>query len=242
TFNLESYKAEMATNLNIPLNSVDITFYETENDALLEINNITEAYQNKTPYEQTLFYRVDTSSNNACYGINEILLTVKKLPNITKTDIVFYCLNEFPSPTKINAGLTEGSINNYTYLWNTGETTYEIDINEIGTYTVVVTNLDGCTNLRTVTVEPSNIATINNIKITDVSENNIIDIMVSGEGIYEFALVNPNNTVARPYQDTPLFENVYPGLYTLHIRDVKNDCGIVNQQISVVGFPKYFTP
>lgn len=240
-FNLDIFKAGIATQLNTILSDVSITFYETEHDALLGTKSITQ-YQNKTPYTQTLFYRVETSNNNACYGINEILLTVKRLPNIVKTDTAFYCLNEFPSPTKINAGLTEGDTNNYTYLWNTGETTYEIDINEIGTYTVEITNLDGCSDQRTVMVEPSNIATINDIEITDVSENNTINIMVLGEGTYEFALLDSNNTIASPYQEATLFENVPPGVYTVQIKDTKNDCGIVEEPVSVIGFPKFFTP
>ena len=240
-FNLELYKTEIANNLGVSINDFNITFYETRDDALLEINKISE-YQNKTPYNDILFYRADTNSNNACYGINEIQLTVEKLPNINKTDTSFYCLNEFPNPIKINAGLTQGNINDYTYLWNNGETSYEIEVNETGTYSVVVTNKANCSDERLVTVEPSNLATIDEIEITDVSENNIINVMVSGEGTYEFALVNSENIIIRPYQESSVFENLYPGVYNVHIKDIKNDCGVVNQTVSVIGFPKFFTP
>jgi len=44
-----------------------------------------------------------------------------------------------------------------------------------------------------------------------------------------------------PYQDENVFENVSPGLHTVYIRD-KNDCGIVEDNVSVIGFPKFFTP
>jgi len=39
-----------------------------------------------------------------------------------------------------------------------------------------------------------------------------------------------------------LLQNVPPGIHTIRVRDVKNDCGIVEQLVSVIGFPKFFTP
>jgi len=38
-----------------------------------------------------------------------------------------------------------------------------------------------------------------------------------------------------------LFENVPPGLVTIYVND-KNGCGITDDLISVVGYPKFFTP
>ena len=37
--------------------------------------------------------------------------------------------------------------NNYYYNWSTGETTIDIDINEVGTYTVEVSFVDGCSKI-----------------------------------------------------------------------------------------------
>ncbi|MCT4629031.1 T9SS type B sorting domain-containing protein, partial [Winogradskyella sp.] len=34
---------------------------------------------------------------------------------------------------------------------------------------------------------------------------------------------------------------VLPGLYTVYVRD-KNNCGIIEELVSVIGFPKFFTP
>ena len=44
------------------------------------------------------------------------------------------------------------------------------------------------------------------------------------------------------FQSNNILNNVYPGIYTLAVRDIKNNCGIVEQLISVIGFPQYFTP
>jgi gliding motility-associated-like protein len=65
----------------------------------------------------------------------------------------------------------------------------------------------------------------------------MITVFVSGEGDYEFSLNNING----PYQDSNVFENVPPGLHTVYVRD-KNDCGIVEDIVSVIGFPKFLTP
>ena len=151
-------------------------------------------------------------------------------------------MNDYPDTAPINAGLINGAPGDHTYLWSTSETTYEIGINEIGTYSVTVTTKTGCSDVRTITVEPSNIATIENIDVTDVSANNTVNIMVSGEGTYEFALINSQNEMIRPYQESNIFENVFPGLYSIHVKDIKNDCGFIEQPISVIGFPKFFTP
>jgi gliding motility-associated-like protein len=85
-------------------------------------------------------------------------------------------------------------------------------------------------------VLPSNIATINDIIIEEASTNNTITVLVSGEGDYEFAL-----DYFGSYQDSNVFTNVTPGFHTVFIRD-KNGCGIVEEVVSVLGFPKFFTP
>ncbi|WP_370003284.1 T9SS type B sorting domain-containing protein, partial [Winogradskyella sp.] len=103
--------------------------------------------------------------------------------------------------------------------------------------TVRVTNTNGCFKDRTITVLPSNIATVTDVEIVDASQNNTITVIVSGEGDYEYAL----DDVSGPYQDSNMFENVQPGLYTVYVRD-RNNCGITEELVSVIGFPKFFTP
>ncbi|WP_194767827.1 T9SS type B sorting domain-containing protein [Tamlana sp. I1] len=233
-FNLKDVNSNITT---LPL---DIVYYETYDDALLEQNPLGENYTNTTPYSQTIFARIENA--NSCYGISNVLLTVNRLPEIHETDLSYYCLNTYPSTITINAAVLSGSPTDYTYNWSTGETTYEIQINEAGIYTVDIMNSNGCSKTRTVTVEASNIATISNIEVVDVTQNNTITVLVSGEGAYQYQLSNSNNGMLFPYQDSNLFENVYPGHYTVSVRDIKNNCGVVRSAVSVIGFPKFFTP
>lgn len=218
----------------LPAN-LDLVYYETYENALLEINPLASNFTNTIPYNQTIYARVENS--NACYGISEIELTVFELPNIDIEDETLYCLNFFPETITLTGGVIDDSPSNYYYLWSTGENTSQINVNTPGTYTVRVTNINGCFKDRTVTVLPSNIATITDINVVDASQNNTITVIVSGEGDYEYAIDNING----PYQDSNTFENVSAGLHTVFVRD-KNDCGIVDSLVSVIGFPKFFTP
>ena len=215
----------------------DITlfYYETYDDALLEINPIGPTFTNNTAYSQIIYARAENA--NACYGISEVQLTVFELPDIEIAEDTIYCLNTFPDTITLTAGLNAGVPTDYTYLWSTGEMTHEIEINAPGSYTVTVTNANNCKKDRTITVLPSNTATFTDIEVTDASSNNTVTVIVSGEGDYEFSLDDPNG----PYQDSNFFENVAAGLHTVYVRD-KNDCGIVEQIVSIIGFPKYLTP
>ena len=217
------------------LPGLDLVYYETYEDALLEQNPLGNTYINTTDYSQTIYAR--TENANACYGISKVQLAVFELPNIETEYETLYCLNFFPETITLTPGIIGDSPNNYTYNWSTGETTSEIEINETGTYTVTVTNANGCSKNRSITVLPSNIATFTSIDVVDASENNSITVFVTGEGDYEYALDNVNG----PYQDSNTFEGVHPGFRTVYVRD-RNNCGIVDKLVSVIGFPRFFTP
>jgi len=234
SFNLSDADADVLNGLPTDLT---INYYENYNDALLEQNPLPLSYTNaNSPYSHTIYVRVE--DDNACFGINQVQLTVFELPNIEIEDEIFYCLNIFPQTITLDAGLINNLPSNFTYLWSTNETTQEIQINQTGTYSVTVTNANGCSKNRTIFVLPSNIATIESIEVIDATQNNTITITVSGEGTYAFALDDING----PYQDSNVFENVAPGLHTVYVIDTKNDCGIAEEIVSVIGFPKFFTP
>ncbi len=232
TFNLNDIEGDILNGLP---NGLSVKYYETYEDALLEENQLSSTYQNTIPNSQIIYVRVE--NQNACYGINEIQLTVFNLPK-TQTELeTIYCLNTFPTPITLTGGITNDSPSNYYYSWSTGENTSDIQINESGSYTVQVTNVNGCYKTRTITVLPSNIATIENIEVVDATQNNTISVLVSGEGDYEFALDN----IFGPYTNSNYFDNVAAGIHTVYVKDI-NNCGIVEELVSVVGFPRFFTP
>ena len=210
-------------------------YYETYVDALLETNPLGNTFTNTVPYNQVIYSRVENANN--CFGISEVELIVFEMPQVETQEELFLCLNASESLT-LTAGLIDDIPNNYLFEWSTGETTTEIIVEEPGSYNVRVFNTDGCFKERTITVTPSNIATITDIQVIDPIDNNVITVIVSGEGIYEYALDDPFG----PYQTSNTFTDIQAGIYTVYVCDVKNNCGIVNEVVSVVGFPKFFTP
>ena len=211
-----------------------LIYYETYEDALVEQNALPDVFTNNVAYNQTIYARIE--NNNQCYGINELELSVFNLPQLDFGDQTFFCIDSNSDPVVIDSGII-GNPSDYTYLWSNGELTNEIEINQGGTYTVVVTNANGCSQTKSITIVNSNIATINEIQVSDVSTNNTITVFATGEGDYEYAL----DDELGPYQDASIFYNVSPGFHTVYVRD-KNNCGIANEVVSVIGFPNFFTP
>ena len=232
-FNLNEADGQIL--VDSPINA-ELGYYATYNDALLKVNEITEPYFNEVAFSQTVYARVDIEET--CYAINSVELTVKEVPNILQYEEVYYCLNTFPETITLYGGIVDDIPNNYAYEWSTGETTINIDVNQTGDYEVLVTRPAGCTNRRLIRVLPSSIAIVETIEIVDVSENNTVTVLVSGDGDYVYALDNENG----PYQESNTFENVNPGVYTVYVKDIKADCGIISEDVSILGFPKFFTP
>jgi gliding motility-associated-like protein len=201
---------------------------------------LSSPYQNTSAYTQTIFVKV--TNNNQCFAISPLDLEVLYTPIASDDETVIYCLNTFPQTIRLFGGVLNDSPSNYYYEWlfngnATSVNTSFIDINETGTYTVIITDPNGCFTSRTITVTPSNIATIENISIQEGSFNNTIIVNVSGEGDYEYALDDINGL----NQTSNVFTNVQPGFHTVYVRDV-NDCGITEELVSVLGFPRFFTP
>ncbi|MEN8815935.1 MAG: T9SS type B sorting domain-containing protein [Nonlabens sp.] len=216
--------------------NVTVSYYESLNDALTEQNILLNNFTNTNPNTQTIFARAESPDGN-CFGISEVLLTVNPLPIIELTELFDYCGND-PQPLIIDSGIITGVPADYTYLWNTGETTESISVAIGGDYRVTVSNLDGCSRDRIVTVIISEPATITSIETVNAGTNSFgsATIKVTGLGDYEYR-INPEDS----YQDSPVFNNITPGFYTVYVRD-KNGCGTTTQDFSIVGYPRFFTP
>ena len=61
-----------------------------------------------------------------------------------------------------------GSATTYTYLWNTGATTYSIDNLSAGTYSITVTDIHGCSSLGTVDIFDNNALSVGPASVVNV--------------------------------------------------------------------------
>ena len=222
TFNLADAGFEQAGNT--------VTYYSSSNDALLEQNQITAS----TFTTQTVYARIE--NGNDCIGLNVINLLVKPLPNFTLTQFGLLCLNDVSQPTQLTAQMVNPL--SHSFLWTpTNETTQSIDVTQNGTYTVTVTNnATSCSKTLDILVTGSEIATIQDIEIVELSNNNSVEIIVTGSGDYVYSLDNEDG-----YQTSNLFENVTMGFHIVYVKDLKG-CGVVEKEIAVLGVPQFFTP
>jgi len=203
-----------------------INYYPTQADAEVATNQITGAYTNTTAFNDQIWYSIH-DENSGCNNYGTLDLTVHPLIDIPIDPEYNICTGQIQ---QIDA--PSGYV---SYLWSTGETTESIVVNTAGTYSVTVTNADGCSNSASVNVYESNQATINNIEIIDFTDNNSITVIATGLGDYEYSLDGMN------YQDSNVFQGLQPGTYTIYVSD-KNDCGVVSEVIDLLGAPRFFTP
>ena len=218
----------------LPTGLSDPTFYEDVQDALTEEGPLPNNFVNSVVNTQTIYARVE-DTNNACFGIGEVTLMASSLPEIEPDETLIYCTNTFPATTTLEAGILVGVPSDYTYLWSTGEVTETIDVNTANTYTVQVTNMLGCTSMRAITVDPSNPATIEELQTENFTEDNTITAIVAGDGDYEFAFN------FGPFQDSNVLSNADAGSNVVTVRD-RNGCGITRESITIINYPKFFTP
>ena len=200
-----------------------------------------------TTTTQTITVQVINPLNTTCTATKSFDFIINPLPNfeVNPTDVI--CITEPPSI--ITLSVLQDDINEVlTYEWknesgmviSNGTT---VDVSEPGKYSVMLTKTDGtgCSRTKEIIVDPSIIATItqDDIIVEDDSDNNTITIKTDnlGVGDYEYSL----NDEFFGYQDEPFFDNVEPGIHMLYVRD-KNDCGTAEIEVSVIGYPKFFTP
>lgn len=227
--------------------NLSVHYYENLNDAQLERNEIISHtnYLNDTPFSQIVYVRVESNDNGECFGIGPNLrLTVHPRPEFEVDNSEIYCLDNNP--------ITLATFNpqgNYSYEWkdSSGQIVSNLPYAEVisgGDYTVVATSFFNCESFPvSFSVVESAIANIDfdDITIIELSDNNSISINNDGNnlgiGDYEFAL----DAIDGPYKDSPFFDRVGAGTHTIYVRD-KNLCGIVDLEVFILGFPKYFTP
>ncbi len=237
-FNLNDLRSLIKTQLT---SNTSVKFYKKFDDASNSTNEIDGNYTNSKSNNEVIYTKI--TDGNLCIPITPISLKVLHAPKLDVNEELYYCLNTFPNTLAINSGLLNVlPKETYTYQWlkdgvdlNMNSST--ININELGTYKVTVSSANNCSNSREIVVKPSNSATIIEIVVKDLTENNSITVIVTGEGDYEYGLDNQNGN----FQESNEFFNVENGYHTVFIKD-KNGCNTVQQQVSVVGFINYFTP
>lgn len=225
---------------NTPLSSGDITICEgevgilsasTESsytvnwfDAPTDGNLLLEANNNFETSIAGTYYAAANSPEIECASLSRtaITLTVNLPPSVEDESL------EFCEDTTM---ILNADLNNVSYEWSTGATTKEITVGEPGTYTVLLTDVNGCSATKTIELEQIDIPRIDTI----ISDGPSIIVSTSNDGDFEFSLDGFN------FQTSSIFEAVEGGLYTIYVQDT-SDCGVVTQSFFHLVIPKFFTP
>ena len=120
-------------------------------DGLLDAGDGYQTYEWSTgEFGQLLFisnpglYSVTVTDANGCQGTSSTFITLSSSPDATISGDLELCLG---TPTTLTA--TSGP---YFYQWSTDEVTQSIQVDQPGTYSVIITNNAGCFATAEVTV------------------------------------------------------------------------------------------
>ncbi len=226
-FHFDLKKEAIRAELSLSEDS-SIRFYTTETKS----NIGTEDYlpDTYTSGEKTIYVRID--SENSCYGSGEFHLEIESFDVVEDQEVLF-CGTEGNEMTIAATGFENTSGDKFTYLWSNGSVTPTIDINEPGVYSVMITNVIGCTAQSSISVIETKLPTIKNVEVS----NDRLEVFMTENETYEYTVNDEDGT----YQESPIFKNLPTGTVTVFARN-KNGCGITSREVSIIAYPKFFTP
>jgi len=138
------------------------------------LNSATISNPVASPSITTTYTLTETITATGCTKSNSVTVTVIPFPNCAITGGNTFCQGQ-STQLCTPAGST-------SYLWNTGATTNCITINTVGTYSVTVTNSNGCSSTcsKTVTYSTSCTGSISGVVWFDVDMDGIYDTQEKG--------------------------------------------------------------
>ena len=252
------FDLETIANQLLALNGPDptaftVNFFDNFNDAFNDNlpNRLPLLYENININSQVIYARVSNNIRpDECFDISEITLQVNLLPIFDLEDEYILCFSSsdeavVPVPPILDTGLSD---TDYTFEWSlngtiiTTETSSSLIPTQGGIYTVTVTDTSTstvtmCMSSDTTEVIESGLPDMFDVEVTSMAftGNNMIIASATGNSTYEFSLDNG------PYQLSGEFNNVTGGDHIVYVRNILG-CGITSRMITVIDYPKFFTP
>ena len=193
-----------------------LSYFTNYNDAFSNTNAIAN-FTNYESYSATIYARI--TKNATCFKIITFQLVVKN-PSATISGILNVCSGS--TVLKASPGVA--------YLWSTGAITQEATVTSIGTYSVTITDADGCVSSASVTILPSNVAVSPTIEVIQptcfVSTGSITITSPAAEYSYDDGVTWTTNAQML---------NLSVGTYYVKIKTI-NNCYSYSTPINIVSF------
>jgi gliding motility-associated-like protein len=219
-----------------------LTYHLSQSDADTNARPITNLNNfDPTANPQTIYVRLIFNQFPNCYQTATFDLITGQTPRINLAPEYVDCESQ---PVVLNASV--GNLPITTYSWSNGLTTPAVTISELGTtaISVAATNNYGscnatdlsCSTSRDIVVNIADVPEIDHIDTHDWTDNeNSITVVTTHEGAFEYSLDGIN------FQESPFFDHLRPGLYTVYVRDV-GGCRTRTEEVWLLNYPKFFTP
>ncbi|WP_252730112.1 T9SS type B sorting domain-containing protein [Zobellia uliginosa] len=230
SFNLSHIESEI-TNGQIGIN---LSYFDANGVQLP--NPLTNSYENSIAWNETITVRAENSLNALCFTETSFELVVMELP-VTQLEQSYFLCHLEPSLTI----QVENDFEYYNWLYEGDDIisdTNEAELINAGLYTLTIgktTNGVYCENSFDFEFIRSSPPTITKVNYQELSNNNFIEIIAIGDGDFEYSLDGIN------FNDSNYFTNVIGGVYTVLVRD-KNSCGEDSEIVTIIDYPKFFTP
>ncbi|MTH15119.1 T9SS type B sorting domain-containing protein [Flavobacterium sp. LC2016-01] len=179
-----------------------------------------------------------TVTNGSCQNSNsEVAVKIIKRPNAGESNSLSLCINNGPINLfdKLKGNPNKGGFWNPELLGGDGIFNPLLDTS--GVYTYKIDNGNCGIDLAEITVTLTYATTISDYKIKtiDFSDSKNIEIIINSNAQYEYSLDGVN------FQKENIFENLTGGDYTVFVKEL-NGCGYLEEKISLLNYPKFFTP
>lgn len=228
---------DILSGLPLPPTDYNVDYFDNSTDATLGTNPIFKLKSQK------IFFRIYNKATPTCFSdIGNVDVVVSKIPEPSPKG-GFICVDKNIS-FDINSGLSSA---NYTFEWYNNnastlmpfETGNSISVTTPDTYGIrAIDNITNCSS-KIIAVDVIGSSAPINIDFNSseaFDDNQMVTVIATGNGgDYEYQLD------FGPFQDSPNFTNIPAGEHIFTVRD-KNGCGSATKSITLINYPKYFTP
>ncbi|MFY0604893.1 MAG: T9SS type B sorting domain-containing protein [Flavobacteriaceae bacterium] len=237
-FDLRMKRNLIYSELGLPT-TTSLTFFETLQDAQTITNELPIDYESST---KTIWVRIVGAGSLNCGGLQSFNIIVNPKPVITIQDKYFICDDPTVNPVVLTA---DSSNDRVEWLDRTGvviSTLPTFPLNEKNRYTLIAYKTENgieCSNSLEFKVDKYPPPSFTSTEVIETGDSFSVLVTVSGDSSYEFSI---NGTDYFGSGTSYTLTNVAPGFRTIYVRDI-NNCEPPNQEdISIVGYPDFFTP